>query len=91
MFEFEQVGVTILGAKPAADGFGAIVYLQETLGVSRTVSFGPGVLRFGSAERVDYLERYLERFQLRADGSILLELPANSVVGLRLSVLEVSI
>jgi len=90
MFDVEQVGVTILGAKPAADGFGAIVYLQETLGVSRTISFGPGLLKFGGAETVDYLERYLEQLQLGADGSIQLELPANSVVALRLSVLEVS-
>jgi hypothetical protein len=88
MLTFEQVGVTVLGLKPAADGYGAVVYLQETLGVSRPVSIGPGILHFRHAETVDYLERYLEQIPVSSDGAIRVLLPANSVVALRLSGLE---
>ncbi len=90
LFTIEQVGVAVLGVQPASDGYGAIAYVQETLGVSRTVSVGPGVLSFRNAETVDFLERYLEQQSLRADGSIQLHLPAHSVVAIRLSGLEVS-
>lgn len=90
MLSFEQVGVTVLGIQPASDGYGVIVYLQETLGVARTVSVGPGVLRFTHAEFVDYLERYLEQLPLGAHGAIQVNLPASSVVALRLSGLKVS-
>jgi hypothetical protein len=90
MLTFEQVGVTVLGMQPASDGYGAIVYLQETLGVSRTVSVGPGILRFRNAETVDYLERYLEQVPLDSDGTIQLLLPASSAVAVRLSGLELS-
>jgi hypothetical protein len=90
MFEFEQVGVTIVGVKSASDGFGTIVYLQETLGVSRTVSFRPGILKFSLAETVDFLERYQESLPVGGDGSIRVALPANSVVAIRISGLELS-
>jgi hypothetical protein len=90
LFEFERVGVTILGVQPAEDGLGAVVYLQETLGVSRDVSFGPGILNFSHAETVDFLERYVEALPLGADGRLSLPLPANSVVAIRVSGLGVS-
>jgi len=90
LLTFEQVGVTILGMQPASDGYGAIVYLQETLGVSRMVSVGPGVLSFRNAEAVDFLERYVEQLPLGPEGAIQLMLPENSVVAVRLSGLEVS-
>jgi hypothetical protein len=90
MLQFEQVGITILGMRTAADGYGTVVYLQETLGVSRTVSVAPGILRFRNAEIVDMLERYVEQLTLNSDGSIRIPIRANSIVAVRLSGLELS-
>ncbi len=56
----DQPGVAIVGLKPADDGRGVIVYVQELLGASRFVSLGGGVLSFGSGRKVDFLERDLE-------------------------------
>jgi hypothetical protein len=86
----EQVGVAVPGVRPAADGYGIIVYLQETLGVSRPVPVGPAVLRFRNAEKVDFLERYKEEIPVRADGVAQIPLPANGVVAVRLSGLELA-
>jgi hypothetical protein len=86
----EKVGVTVLGIAPAAEGYGVIVYLQETLGVSREISVAPGVLRFEYAEAVDYLERYKEQLAVGPDGVINLPIPANGVVAVRLSGVELS-
>ena len=90
MLAVEKVGVTVLGIAPATDGYGAIAYLQETLGVSRTISVAPEVLRFRYAETVDYLERYKEEIAVRPDGAIDLPIPANGVIAVRLSGLELS-
>ena len=86
----EKVGVTVLGIAPAAEGYGVIVYLQETLGVSRNIAVGPGVLRFAYAETVDYLERYKEQIAVQPGGAIDLHIPANGVVAVRLSGVELS-
>lgn len=53
----DQPGVGIVGLKPADDGNGIVVYVQETQGTGRFISLGAGLLRFRSARRVDYLER----------------------------------
>ena len=86
----EKVGVTVLGIVPASDGYGAIVYLQETLGVARDISIAPGVLRFDYAETVDYLERYKDEVFVRPDGAIDLPMPAHGVVAVRLSGIALS-
>jgi len=88
LLSVEKVGVTVLGIAPAADGYGAIAYLQETLGVARAATVGPAVLRFRNAEIVDYVERYKEEVPLLPDGTIQVFLPANGVVAVRLSGLE---
>ena len=85
LLTYEQVGLSMLGISPATDGYGAIIYLQETLGVSRKVPVGPAVLRFEHAERVDHLERFIEEIPVGADGKIAVHVPADGVVALRLS------
>jgi len=87
---FEQAGICVVGLRPAADGFGVIAYLQETLGVSRDVAIRPGVLRFRYAEAVDYLERRREDINIRTDGTAHATVPAHGVVAVRLSGLELS-
>lgn len=90
LLTIEKVGVTVLGIAPASEGYGAVAYLQETLGVSRDISVAPGILRFEHAETVDYLERYKEPIPVRPDGAIDLPIPANGVVAVRLSGVELS-
>ena len=86
----EKAGVAVLGISPAADDLGVIVYLQEILGVARTVSVAPGILQFRNAETVDFLERYEREIPLLSDGTIQVPMPANGVVAVRLWGLELS-
>ena len=90
LLSIERVGVTVLGLLPARQEDGAIVYVQETLGVDREVSIEPGVLRFSRAVIVDYVERDREELAVRADGSVLVPVPANGVSAVRLCGLELN-
>lgn len=90
MLTVEEVGVCVLGIQPAANGYGAIAYLQEILGVSRNVSVGPGILEFRTVEAVDYLERYKEDIPVRRSGTADVPMPANGIVAVRLAGLELT-
>jgi hypothetical protein len=80
----DEPGVMVLGLKAADDGDGAIVYLQELLGVSRTVRLGGEIIGFRGARLVDPLERFLERLPVTADPAVTLPLPANGIAVVRL-------
>lgn len=59
LLRLDRVGVVVLGLKRAEDGDGAIVYLQELMGLGETVTIQPGLLGFRDARRVDFVERDL--------------------------------
>lgn len=84
----DQPGMAIVGLKPADDGNGTIVYVQELLGMSRFVTLGAGVLRFASGRRVDFLERDLGEVTPVPDG-VAFDISAWGVAAVRL--LDVSV
>ncbi|KPJ96383.1 MAG: hypothetical protein AMS18_00970 [Gemmatimonas sp. SG8_17] len=55
--DVERVGVAVLGLVPTPEEDTIILYLQELLGVPRDVSVSWGLIRFGTAQPVDFLER----------------------------------
>ncbi len=79
----DQPGMAIVGLKPADDGNGFIVYVQELLGSSRFVTLGTGVLTFQSGRRVDFLERDLEDVST-VPGGVAFDISAWGVVAVRL-------
>lgn len=83
MFELRDPGVTITGVKPADDGVGSILYIQEIMGVSRTVPFTPGILHFDRVVRTDFTERDLELLETDADGAALVPVTAHGFTALR--------
>jgi hypothetical protein len=86
----EQDDIALLGAKMADDGDGAIVYLQELSGSSRAVSLQPGIVRFRSARRVDFVERDLGPIDRMLGAGILVPLSPHEVAGVRLQGLSLS-
>ncbi len=57
ILNIDRGGVLALGMKPADDGRGLILFLQEILGTPRSVSIRPGLVTFERASLVDFLER----------------------------------
>ena len=86
VLEVDQPGISIIGLKPADDGDGVIVYLQELAGSGRYVSVGAGaaLLGFESARLVDYLERDLEEPTVPVPDGVAVRISAWGVVALRL-------
>ncbi len=80
----DQSGVALVGMQPAADGNGAIVYLQELTGQSRNVTVGGGVIGFSDARRVDLLERDLGSPAMVMRNGVGILLPAHGIAALRL-------
>ncbi|UCF39999.1 MAG: hypothetical protein JSW43_09680 [Gemmatimonadota bacterium] len=79
----DQPGMAIVGLKPADDGNGIIVFVQELLGSSRFVTLGESVLTFQSGRRVDYLERDLGEVS-DVPGGVAFDIAAWGVVAVRL-------
>ena len=84
MVTVDQPGVAVLGLKQADNEDGAIAYVQEFLGASRTVKLSAGILSFRGARLVDALERHLGELPISADPAVTLSLPAHGVVVVRL-------
>jgi hypothetical protein len=80
----DQPGVAILGIKPADDGEGVVVYLQELLGSSRFVSLGTGLITFASARLVDLVERDRGQGATSVPHGVIVQLPAWGVTAVRL-------
>ncbi|MFQ5703239.1 MAG: hypothetical protein ACE5HT_04380 [Gemmatimonadales bacterium] len=87
-FSVDQNGAAVLGLKPADDGDGVILFIQELLGVDREIALGQGILRFRSIRTVDYLERGLKELEPPRDGVARVPVPANAVVAVRLTGVE---
>jgi hypothetical protein len=79
----DQPGMAIVGLKPADDGNGIIVYVQELLGSSRFATLGAGTVTFQSGRRVDFLERDLEDVST-VPGGVAFDISAWGVVAVRL-------
>lgn len=79
----DQPGIAIVGLKPADDGNGIIVYVQELLGSSRFVTLGTGILTFQAGRKVDFLERDLEDVST-VPGGVAFDISARGVVAMRL-------
>ena len=80
MVTVDQPAVAVLGMKQADNEDGAIVYIQELLGVAREVKIAAGILGFRGARLVDGLERQLGEVPVRADSAVTLSIPAHGVV-----------
>jgi hypothetical protein len=79
----DQPGMAIVGIKPADDGNGIIVYVQELLGSSRYATLGTDVLTFEAGRKVDFLERDLEDVST-VPGGVAFDISAWGVVAVRL-------
>jgi len=80
----DQPGVAIIGVKPADDGNGIIVYVQELMGSSRYISLGTGLLSFGTARIVDFIERDTGQEAHPVPQGVLVPLTAWGVAAVRL-------
>jgi hypothetical protein len=80
----DQPGVAIIGIKPADDGNGVVVYVQELMGSSRYVSLGTGLLTFGAARIVDFIERDTGQEAHPVPKGVLVPLAAWGVAAVRL-------
>ena len=90
ILDIERVGVAVLGLITADDGADVIVYLQELAGVERRISVASGLVRFSSAQVVDYLERNGGAPLEPSGGRVLVPIRAHGVVAVRLSGLELN-
>lgn len=86
----DQSDVALLGVKRADDADGAILYLHELSGTPRTVSLQPGLLRFQSARRVDFVERDLGPIDGMVGEGVWVELAPHEIVTVRLRELSSS-
>lgn len=87
LVETSDPGAAILGLEPQAD-YSVVVYVQELLGITRTVAVRSGVLRFSEARLTDLVGR--DRAPLEAaDGQVRFELRARSVAAVKLLDLRV--
>jgi hypothetical protein len=86
--DIERVGVAVLGLVPAFEEDALILYLQELLGVPRDVSVGWGLIRFGAAQPVDFLERPSGEPLRPRNGTVRVPVAARGVTAVRLAVVE---
>ncbi len=84
MMTVDQPGIAMLGVKQADNKDGAVVYVQELLGVSRDVRLSAGILGFRGVRLVDALERHLAELPVTSEPSVTLSLPAHGVLVVRL-------
>ncbi len=84
MLTVHEPGVAVLGVKQADNEDGAVVYVQELLGVARDVNLAAGLLGFGAARRGDLLERHLGELTVTPEPAVTVPLPAHGVVVVRL-------
>jgi hypothetical protein len=90
VFDVQDPAVAVLGAKPADDGVGVIVYVQELAGVGRIVEIGAGLLAFDTAVRTDLAERDLGTAEISAAGAARLPISAGGYAAVRLLGVRVS-
>jgi hypothetical protein len=76
--------VAILAIRPADDGVGVMVWLQELGGPSRDIAVRPGVLAFDGALLTDLAERDRREAAPAPGGGILVPIEASGWAGVRL-------
>ncbi len=86
--DIERVGVAVLGVVPTSEQDAVILYLQELLGVPRDVSVSWGLIRFGSAQPVDFLERPGGEPLRPQNGTVTVPIAARGVTAVRLAAVE---
>jgi hypothetical protein len=86
--EIDRVGVAVLGLVPTFEEGALILYLQELLGVPRDVSVSWGLIRFGVAQLVDFLERPSGEPLRPRNGTVTVPIAARGVTAVRLAALE---
>lgn len=89
LFSIDQPGVVLTGLAPSGSA-GVIAYLQELLGVARSVKLGAGVLRFRHAVLTDFTGRVSGAAPPTDAGSITVPVPAFGFAAVRLSGFEVA-
>ena len=77
-------GVAVIGIKPADNGDGAIVFLQELIGATRSVKLTGGILGFRGARHVDFTERHYGELTVSSEPAVTVPLSANGVAVVRL-------
>ena len=77
-------GVAVIGIKPADNGDGAIVFLQELIGATRSVKLTGGILGFLGARHVDLTERHYGELTVTSEPAVTVPLSAYGVATVRL-------
>jgi hypothetical protein len=90
IFDVDRVGVAVLGIIPAQSHDGAVVYVQELMGVERQVSLAAGLVRFSRARVVDFLERDQGEWVVPEDGRVMIPIRGSGVTAVLLSGLELN-
>jgi hypothetical protein len=80
----DQPGVVVLGIKPADNGDGAIVYMQDLLGVGRDIVLRGGILGFRGARTTDVLERHTGVLPVTLESGVSVRVPAHGIATVRL-------
>jgi ethanolamine utilization protein EutQ (cupin superfamily) len=80
----------VLGIIPAQSHDGAVVYVQELMGVERQVSLAAGLVRFSRARVVDFLERDQGEWVVPEDGRVMIPIRGSGVTAVLLSGLELN-
>jgi hypothetical protein len=80
----------IVGLTTATDGDGIVVYLLDMSGTGGLVALTAGLLRFGDARRVDFLERDLGDVAGRVQDGVLVSVPARGAAAVRLRDVELN-
>jgi hypothetical protein len=91
ILDIDRVGVAVLGIIPAQSHDGAVVYVQELMGVERRVSIAAGLIRFTRARIVDFLEREQGDWLVPEDGRVLLPIRGRGVSAVLLAGLELNV
>ncbi len=82
--------ILIVGVRPAADGNGIVVYLQDVGGVGGRTQLLGGVLRFGTAQPCDLLERNTGSAEPVINGGASLRVESRAVTAVRLTDLHIA-
>lgn len=84
MLDIADPTVAVLAVRPAEDGVGVMVFLQELGGPARDVVVRPGVLAFDTALLTDLAERDLRAAAPTTDGGVLVPIGASDYAAVRL-------
>ena len=84
MLDVADPTVAVLAIRPAEDGVGVMVFLQELGGPTREVAVRPGLLAFDAAVLTDLAERDVRPATDAAGGGVLVPLESLGYAAVRL-------